>query len=518
MQRVGYSDIAVIARAITLLAALLVTGFVQADDSIILDAAPELTTAAVGDVINVDVRFQTRSDFPTLGGGFDVVYDPTLLEPLDFHYAPIGLPEFQGMPNKPNGRFARMSIADFNGLIALQPETMATFAFRIIRAGASAVGPAESEGGFALWASAIDFGTFIIPDFERALVVTHGQPYPVLRTVEDVVIEDAAVGVPASVDVRIDNEGTGPLTVSSIGFVPGPGLTLEGFAVDSDGCSGKAIAAASGCTFNISYTAAQLVPLRFKRAAVEIHSSDLLSPTVKVDVLANIRSPEFDPPRLEYFEARDEFPWQVRTVTLTNVGDWPASVDRIELSDPNAPPAVYSVASDDCSGRELMPGDGCEVSIRCRPWFEGGFGGRYKIVYADETFSDTGFLGCYTPTGLAIVDYDGPQSWPVNIGDQAQRRVTITNKGPVPLAIESLSFSTFSIVEVIDNNCEDALLPFGHFCFMDLQVSPPEERSYSWLAFISTNSFYRPNRTLSLSVQGLDPARRARSDGSGRSR
>lgn len=120
----------------------------------------------VGDTITFEASIDFTGD-PTLGGGIDIIYDPTVLQFVDFAHSGIGLPQFQLAPTQNDGILRGWGAGDFAGL----PEvaSLGTVSFDVLQpmCGSTALSVQTDNFEVGPW---ISLNTFTVQE------VTYNQP------------------------------------------------------------------------------------------------------------------------------------------------------------------------------------------------------------------------------------------------------------------------------------------------------------------------------------------------------
>ncbi len=129
-----------------------------------------------GDVVSLDVAIDFSDMHGTLGGGFDVRWDPTALGFLGLTSAGLGDPAFRRDPDILNGLLESWAVADFSGIISGQVGSMQ---FEVLPSmGLStiiAVAPTNGIGG--PWVSLVESITILHPDY-NSIELTRVIPVP----------------------------------------------------------------------------------------------------------------------------------------------------------------------------------------------------------------------------------------------------------------------------------------------------------------------------------------------------
>ncbi len=118
----------------------------QADLTITL--SPELQGVSIGNVVTIDISMDFSSD-PTIGGGFDVFYDSSLLSFGSFVFdSSLGDdPAFRSIGTDDGfGEIDGIGFGEFMGLSG--PATIGTLTFTALDVGLAGISLAETDNGF----------------------------------------------------------------------------------------------------------------------------------------------------------------------------------------------------------------------------------------------------------------------------------------------------------------------------------------------------------------------------------
>ncbi len=121
-----------------------------------------------GDVLTFQIDIDFTAEGGTLGGGFDLTYDASQLQLVEFQSAGLGDPAFGRDPDVTPGLLESWGVGDFAGI---QAGTVGTVTFEVLAGATTSVvqlGPTMGIAG--PWVSAVDFVTIIEPDYGSATV------------------------------------------------------------------------------------------------------------------------------------------------------------------------------------------------------------------------------------------------------------------------------------------------------------------------------------------------------------
>ncbi len=123
-----------------------------------------LALAVVGDTLTFDLVMDF-SDQPTLGGGFDINWNPAIFALDSYFSAGQGDPGFGRDPQAEDGRLYNGAVGNFNGLT---DGTIGHLSFTLIGFGSPADGlitPSGTAGDSGPWIDGTDFVSVINPDY-----------------------------------------------------------------------------------------------------------------------------------------------------------------------------------------------------------------------------------------------------------------------------------------------------------------------------------------------------------------
>lgn len=144
------------------------------------------TSPTVGVTAGEFVTFDVVMDFTadtnglgsdrTLGGGFDIIFDPTHLAFVSLNDGALGDPAFRRNPDVESGRLESWGFADFNGLDG--PATVGSVMFEVRPNGplTSSVSTQPTNGVAGPFVSDVDFNTQLTVDFNSIEVVDAPEP------------------------------------------------------------------------------------------------------------------------------------------------------------------------------------------------------------------------------------------------------------------------------------------------------------------------------------------------------
>lgn len=172
-------------------------------------------------------------------------------------------------------------------------------------------------------------------------------------------------------------------------------------------------------------------------------------------------------------------PGAVRAVALTNVGAAPFDVFGVSLM--GSHPNDFFVAGEQCAGVRLQPGQSCVLEVGFRPTLSGS---REAVLRVTTSAANAPHDVSLTGVGIG---YPAAQIVPetIDFGRQAigdagdPRRVTLTNAGSAPLAVEAVKFAPSSQPFDVQNDaCTGERLQPGSTCDVWIVFAPNEAGSW----------------------------------------
>ncbi|TDB78519.1 choice-of-anchor D domain-containing protein [Micromonospora sp. KC723] len=215
----------------------------------------------------------------------------------------------------------------------------------------------------------------------------------------------------ARLDIAADHTGcassTGTMTVAEAGYDPGT-KAMTSFA--------------ASYVFDCDRTGTMTGEIRWNS---DVDYAAVVSTPVPVDF-----------GRLEV-----ESPTQTRTVTYRSQGTLPVTFTSATLT--GAQPASFGIVADDCSGRTLAPGDGCELTVSATAT-RAGTAAANLVVTDDSAYGKRivplkftafdGVVGTYYPVGPSrLMDTrSGIGTAKAKIGPDRKVDLQVTGRGGVP--------------------------------------------------------------------------------------
>ncbi len=140
-------------------------------NSVLLIPTTPITELVNGDIVEFEVyiEFSLEGGAGTLGGGFDVVFDPDGIQFFSLTSGNLGDPDFGRNPDILRGLLESWSVGSFIGLAGSGPELVGTVGFRVLPTmpenSLIEVTPTNGIGG--PWFSANDFVTILSVDYNQ---------------------------------------------------------------------------------------------------------------------------------------------------------------------------------------------------------------------------------------------------------------------------------------------------------------------------------------------------------------
>jgi|GEM_PF-1746394 len=322
-------------------------------------------------------------------------------------------------------------------------------------------------------------------------VVSVTDPVPPIRD-KKVPIGNVTVGMAESGTVTVSNIGNANLRIGTVGS--GNPLALP-FAVAGDNCSGRTVATGANCAFAVRFSP---VAQGDFVDTFDIPSNDPGTPAVTVTVsgtgvvpdisVADSIAPTND--RDVPFGDVEVGKEATATLTVTNVATMYNAillVGAVGGADPLAIP--FTVTSDNCSGRAILPSEGCSFSVRFRPLTGGPFSDTIDIPSNDpDTPSATvSFSGYGAVPDILVTDSAPPANdHEVRFGTVvrqtvAEKIVTVTNIGRAALVLGAVSAADplAAPFSFSSDNCSARTLSPSASCSFSVRFAPVATGSFA---------------------------------------
>ncbi len=339
-----------------IIASLYTVAVVQSTFALELLATPGGQVATVGQTVQVDILHR-RNNHVWIGGFFSVEYDAGL-ELIDFAYTDTTDPLFNARPQKSPGVLANSQVGSFSGLdddIVIQ-----RLWFRVLREGTHTVSPSAVITVNAEWASAIDFGTFVVPTYRPALITTPSTDVRALVTFDQLPVArvPAQLGSVLRASLPIVSTGVSDLNISDFQFDDNG---RDEFRIANEDCTQVPLASGAGCEARVEFTNRDPLGGARRSANLVINSDASSEPTRKVRVNVDVSVRDIRISRNEF----NDLPageGHTYSVFLRNAGDAISTFELLEF-EPQSGEATFSIVRDACTGTTLGPAEECELDL-----------------------------------------------------------------------------------------------------------------------------------------------------------
>ncbi len=164
----------------------------------------------------------------------------------------------------------------------------------------------------------------------------------------------------AAQTVTVRNDGGATLDV---GIVLLAGDDADQFTIDTDGCTGQALAPTASCTLDVSFGP---LSLGAKSAYLEVPSNDADEDLVYVVLATGHDEPEIAvAPAFVDFGTVPVSGSETQAVWIDNYGAAPLQLGALSLIGPNA--SQFSLSADGCSDRRLFAFQSCTLTVEFDP-------------------------------------------------------------------------------------------------------------------------------------------------------
>ena len=337
-----------------------------------------------------------------------------------------------------------------------------------------------------------------------ALLQATGTAPGILLSATSIDFADTEVGESVEESLTISNTGSATLSIVSIDIegpveienvVGGP----ESFAIVSGGDGGTL---GPGETRDIVVAFAPSGEGEH-RAVLKITSNDAMSPhLVDLNGVGIQAALNIDPQALAFDDQRVGVQAQSKSVTLTNSGTAPLSLDGISLADNAA--GAFSIISGGDQG-SLAPGASRNVTIAFSPQATGQFQANLQIV---SSAPGSPFLVELSGVGVAPVltlSDTGIQFPPTTAGGQQVIPLQIGNTGTASFSIESMGIEpSGEAVFSIATGGDPGTIEPGANRVVEIAFKPLAETAYEAVFSIVSNAPGSPHR-VTLAGRGTVP-------------
>lgn len=292
----------------------------------------------------------------------------------------------------------------------------------------------------------------------------------------------------------ISNDGTAPLNVSVVSLA---GADASEFTIDSDGCTGVSLAAASSDTCDV---VVKFTPhtVGTKSASLHLVSDGVGGPT---DLPLTGRSTQaevsMDPSSNDFGQQRTTTESAAKAFTLTNVGTGTLHVSDVSLVGADA--GEFNLVSNGCT--DVAESGTCEIDVSFAPTSTGAKSAAIEIT-SDEPVVHHQVDVPLTGTGIESQLSITPTSkdfGSLPFGQQsAAQAFTITNPGTAPLDVTSVTVvgTDADQFALVTNGCDGQPLdppPATPSCEVDVSFAPTSVGSKQASLRIESDSHSSPD-------------------------
>ena len=329
-------------------------------------ALPGGQMAAVGDTVEVEIRHR-RHNHIWLGGFFSVEFDAGL-ELIDYEYTDNSDPLYNAPPQKMTGLLARAGVGAFSGLG--DDIVVLRLWFRVLREGTHKISPSASGTQNALWASAIDFGTFIVPTYRPAFITTPSADPRALITFDDLSVTRVPNQFGLALRATLPIVSSGMTELSILGFYFDDN-GRDDFLIAEENCTQAPLAAGALCEAQIEFINRDSLGGAQRRASLVMNSNASSDEARKVRVTAEVSVRDIRISQNEFYDVPIGQPGRIYSLFLRNSGETTTTFDQFELS-PEGGAVTFSIVRDECTGATLVPGGQCDfdLHIQATPKFD----------------------------------------------------------------------------------------------------------------------------------------------------
>ncbi len=161
-----------------LASAMVLMGALGTANAASISLTPSSVDAAAGDIISMDV-IMDFSDVVTIGGGFDISFDTSVLSFVSWDANPVGDPGFARLPDVLDGLLSGIAVGDFNaGITGIQ--NLGTVTFEVVAGATRGINTVMPGDTSSVAGPFVDFNTFqVVPvTYNGAQVNVGAVPVP----------------------------------------------------------------------------------------------------------------------------------------------------------------------------------------------------------------------------------------------------------------------------------------------------------------------------------------------------
>jgi hypothetical protein len=310
-----------------------------------------------------------------------------------------------------------------------------------------------------------------------------------------------SIGAQSSAAIVTFRNAGGSATGTLSAAIMGAGSAA--FGIDSDGCAGRALDAASLCSIRVHFA-----PTVAGAQAATLILSDTAGSTASVALTGTGAAPgalSLSPGAQDFGTVPVGSTSPATSFTVTNTGQ--SATDSLTLSVTGQDAAAFTLAADSCSGQTLAAGASCKVSVTFAPAAAGP-------AMATLTAAATGLAGTATaslsgsaaPPAAFVLSPATYDFGSIAQGSTtAQQTFTLTNTGGVASDTVSVSVAGPNAADfaIASNGCT-AAVPGGGTCTFALTFTPSSPAAESAVVTVAAASVTAA--TAMVTGAGLAPA------------
>lgn len=304
------------------------------------------------------------------------------------------------------------------------------------------------------------------------------------------------VGQISQKNITIKNDGTAPLTISSITSPVAP------FTIPSNTCSPypRVLNVGNSCNVTVQFAP---VASGGVSSSITINSDDPDEGSIDVSLTgAGVTTPDiFVDPTFVNFPSTPVGSTSSQTIEVRNIGS-----ANLTITSVTNPGGDFNITGTDCIGT-LIPTATCHVSITFAPTSAGFKQTTFQINSNDP---DTPAYSVYL-SGTGAVEpniYLIPTALNfgnVIVGNSSTLNLTVKNIGPANLLIISVSIPS-APYSIVSNTCLGMSLAQNETCQIQVMFSPTSQGNFPSSITINTNDPDTPNAVVNLNGSGIVPA------------
>jgi len=330
---------------------------------------------------------------------------------------------------------------------------------------------------------------------------------------------DVTQGSWAEQTVTVKNDGNANLMLGNIGQA---NPLAAPFSIVANGCSGQTLAPAASCTVKIRFSPTVVGGLN---DSSDIPSNDPDENPVTVNVsgtgialpVADITVTDSAAPAGDLaipFGIVAEGGSAEQTVTVKNDGNANLVIGSVGAANPLAAP--FSIASENCAGKTLIPTATCTITVGFAPTAGGAMNDSFDISSSDPdenpvTVSVSGTGSSYSSVpDIRVEDPVLPKddlSVPfgnVSAGRISMRKLAVINEGNGVLSVGTIA-PPAAPFRVKKEDCSGRALAVDERCHIEVEFVPTNEGSFNSTLGIPSNDPDESLVTVSFGGNGLPP-------------